>query len=321
MARAARCNLSLDDNQLRALLTAVDASLNVPTAMSATPRGRHECLARIGGTLVACDASQSSIVKQRVLDAPQGPIKKKRRSGKSNWPSAPAERMALQDRLAERKALGLRPGVGRRRPNDAHASTELRLALLHLARAVAAAAAVDPAALSQPRATIAMIAPQGKLHWTAAKGTQQCIGVEVALHSCGALQLEPQPRSAAKSSSNAMWPGTALIFDSRRGRLHLPRGDWRRTIVFEVQMTSEQTPPPPTAASSSSPATPPRPCQASGGDAVGGGSAAGDAAAGGSAAGSGSRRLKSAIAKHTGDKRPNGKHVMFSDVDGAKYRS
>lgn len=316
MAHPSRCSLPLNREELIALRTAVDASLSVPPAMSASARGREEGLARLGGTLIAHDAARNSIVKQRVMDASLWPIKKKRRSGRSNWPSTPEGRMALRLHLAERKALGLPSGVGRRpsKSNGAHAPTEPWLAMLRLKRAVAAATNVDPAALSSPRATISMIAPQGRVRLPAAQHARRCIRVDVALRDCRALQLEPP---SARKASSTMRAGAALVLDARE-RPFLPQGDWRRTIQFDVvspngSAMSDEGPPSiaapaePGDAGAFSPSMQPFSAPPSGG-----------CSGGEAGASSGScNRLPSAIAKQPmspgGEKK--GKQVTFSDVE------
>ena len=168
-----RHQLPLSEDDLRALRTAVDASLNVPAAKAAEQAaGRDAAVELLRGEPIlqaALRATRGGVAKRRTIElAP--PARKKRRSGRSgrsNWPRTAEARLKLKLRCEERKALGLpsrraeevsRTADG----DDAYRPTvQETLAFWKLAAHVAERAGVAPTALSPPHAVITMIPEEG----------------------------------------------------------------------------------------------------------------------------------------------------------------
>jgi hypothetical protein len=98
--------LQLSADQLDALRGATDALLNVPAATTTAKEfGRTAALGALHGRAVmeAKLANHAgSVAKARHL-----PLKRRRRSGRSNWPSSKEGRSLLRTRTAERRAAGL----------------------------------------------------------------------------------------------------------------------------------------------------------------------------------------------------------------------
>ena len=242
-----RHQLPLSEDDLRALRTAVDASLNVPAAKAAEQAaGRASAVELLRGepTLqAALRATQGGVAKRRTIElAP--PARKKRRSGRSNWPRTAEERLKLKLRCEERKALGLPPRraaeeVGRTADgDDAYRPTvQETLALWKLVAHVAERAGVAPTALSPPRALVTMIpeesAPQRM------RRERGCMGVSVAVHeNAAAMQFLADEGGDGSNNSISTVPmeaGEGLVYDKRRDHRHAS-GDWRRSIVFDVNI-------------------------------------------------------------------------------------
>ena len=243
-----RHHLSLSENQLRVLQTAVDTALGVDGAKRVEQRkSRQAAIAALKGEAVPSAShitSRESIVKKRSIDIRPVPFVKKRPSGRSNWPKTPAERARVKARCAERKALGLhrwmtdKTGLGRTSsastPNhEAYlpSGTE-RDALLLLASDLSTQ--IGRAVLN-PTAWIGMVA-DGSPAWS--KGRRGGRRVEVALHSDTPPLLFRNPgggpRAGSSEGESLMAAGEMLVFD--RGLMHCHTGgDYRRTVTFEVR--------------------------------------------------------------------------------------
>ena len=249
-----RHQLPLSEDDLRALRTAVDASLNVPAAKAAEQAaGRASAVELLRGepTLqAALRATQGGVAKRRTIElAP--PARKKRRSGRSgrsNWPRTAEARLKLKLRCEERKALGLPPRraaeeVGRTADgDDAYRPTvQETLALWKLVAHVAERAGVAPTALSPPHALVTMIpeesAPQ---RMRRERDERDRVGVSVAVHENAAAMQFLAGEGGGDGSNNSistvpMEAGEGLVYDKRRDHRHAS-GDWRRSIVFDVNI-------------------------------------------------------------------------------------
>ena len=259
-----RHQLPLSEDDLRALRTAVDASLNVPAAKAAEQAaGRDAAVELLRGEPIlqaALRATRGGVAKRRTIElAP--PAREKRRSGRpgrSNWPRTAEERLKLKLRCEERKALGLRSrraeqvegveGVAdgdatrthhRRPTDDAYRPTvQEALALWKLVAHVAERAGVAPTALSPPHALVTMIpeesAPQ---RMRRERDERERVGVSVAVHeNAAAMQFLADEGGDGSNNSISTVPmeaGEGLVYDKRREHRHAS-GDWRRSIVFDV---------------------------------------------------------------------------------------
>jgi len=249
-----RHRLPLSEDDLRALRTAVDASLNVPAAKAAErAAGRASAVELLRGepTLqAALRATRGGVAKRRTIElAVAPPARKKRRSGRSgrsNWPRTAEARLKLKLRCEERKALGLPPRraaeeVGRTADGDDayHPTEQETLALWKLVAHVAERAGVAPTALSPPHALVTMIpeesAPQ---RMRRERDERERVGVSVAVHENAAAMQFLAGEGGGDGSNNSistvpMEAGEGLVYDKRRAHRHAS-GDWRRSIVFDV---------------------------------------------------------------------------------------
>ena len=240
-----RHQLPLSEDDLRALRTAVDASLNVPAAKAAEQAaGRDAAVELLHGESIlqaALRATRGGVAKRRTIElAP--PARKKRRSGRSNWPRTAEARLNLKLRCEERKALGLpsrrAEEVSRTTDgDDAYRPTvQETLALWKLVAHVAERAGVSPTALSPPHALVTMIpeesAPQRM------RRERGRVGVSVAVHQNAAAMQFLAGEGGGDGSKNSistvpMEACEGLVYDKRREHRHAS-GDWRRSIVFDL---------------------------------------------------------------------------------------
>ena len=236
MREPRRYQLTLSETQLGVLRGCVDFTLRVDVAKRIEQRkGRQVAIRSLGGKPVTPTVESSeSVVNRRPIDIYRVPAPvKKRRSGRSNWPTTLEGRMRLKARCAERKELGLerwmtdRTGLGRvaAAPNEYVPSASEKEALHALASQLTTrigSAVVDPAA------RIAMVT-EGPPGWTQSsrRGGRR---VEVALHNDTAPPLFGNVGGAAMP---ALLAGEAIIFPRGLTR-HEPAGDWRRTLTFEI---------------------------------------------------------------------------------------
>lgn len=177
-----RHHLSLRRSTLDVLNKAAQTALNVPAARAACATlGRATAAATIKGRRVqAVDMGTEAcrVVAVRAVEltppvSPCGTIKKKRRSGRSNWPKTKAEREAWMARRAARQqqpghvcGAGAGPGGGVNaggadggpyRP----ASASERSAFGQVANAVASCLGVPVSRISAPTLRVSMSTPSG----------------------------------------------------------------------------------------------------------------------------------------------------------------
>ena len=104
-APALRHRLQLSPQQLSALQRIVDSALNVPSAQASADAGLGRAVAigaLRGRRMMRAVVDADSAIKALPLD---GPPKKKRRSGRSNWPHTQLDRAILAQRLSQRQML------------------------------------------------------------------------------------------------------------------------------------------------------------------------------------------------------------------------
>ena len=190
----------------------------------------------LGKRVPSAVESSDNVVKRRSIDiARVSPsVKKKRPSGRSNWPTTPEGRVRLKARCAERKTLGLerwqtdRTGLGRvpAAPNEYYVPSDSeRGELLALASELSMRIG---SAVVKPAARVAMVI-DGPPGWTK---RSRCGGrhVEVALFDNTPAPLLGNVEGAA---APALLAGEAIVF-SRGLPRHEQAGDWRRTLTFEA---------------------------------------------------------------------------------------
>ena len=234
-----RYRLGLSDERLALLRQAVDASLNVPAAMAVAERvGRRRALEHLeGDTKIMKRGSRDSVLKRRAMG--EHAIKKKSRSGRSNWPRTLEERLRVKARTEERKALGLPPwkqGDQERaglafptEPKRYDPSSRQSAALHELAAAVATTVGVAPKTLSLPHAVVSMIADdESDLRRVASSRPRERVRLALFDNTTG-IQF-----AADRVSTPVLRAGEILVYDRRQAHRE-PRGDWRRVIDFDLR--------------------------------------------------------------------------------------
>jgi hypothetical protein len=214
--------LQLSADQLDALRGATDALLNVPAATTTAKEfGRTAALGALHGRAVmeAKLANHAgSVAKARHL-----PLKRRRRSGRSNWPSSKEGRSLLRTRTAERRAAGLSSTVVTSSAAAALSDRE-RDAVRALRDQVAQRLGVQSGELSAPTATVEMVACDSLCTPEGGKGLR----VEVALHT---KTRAPEFDDARVKMPKTLAAGEAVVYASTQ-RSRRRQGDWRRTIAF-----------------------------------------------------------------------------------------
>ena len=236
MQKPRRLSLSLTHSELDALRSATDLLLNVPAAEATEQTfGRESALKALRGRRVLCEAlahdAERSVAKARTISDVL-PLRKKRRSGRSNWPSSASERQRIRTRTLERRAAGLLPpsSVANKstdEPMGALLSPEQREAVCTVASQVALSLGVPIDCVSPPDATVQMLASDS-IWWEEQRGG---VRVEVSLHD----GTKPPEFQSSARGGKPLDASEAIAFDQRI-KCRRPKGDWRRALVMTVRM-------------------------------------------------------------------------------------
>ena len=225
-APALRHRLRLSPQQLSTLQRIVDAALNVPNAQASADAGlgRAAAIGALRGRrMMRAVVDADSAVKALPLD---GPPKKKRRSGRSNWPHTQLGRAILAQRLSERQVLLRATGqLELHHPQTAAANEEEKSALRALRGEVAAVLGMDAGALPHPDATVYMLARPTR--WVRQPRNRHRLRVSVALHE------QPPPEVEGVASLASLAPADAIVYAT--SQRHRERsGDFRRRVTFTL---------------------------------------------------------------------------------------
>ena len=212
----------LDAKDIKTLRALVDGQLNVPAAEAvAQSIGREHALEQLQGETLFHSKNGANMIKACDLQLPPA-APKRRKSGKSNWPSTPSARAQLDSRCAKRKALGEPKRVG---------VAEAYEAVHRLREAVAKALSVELEA-APPRAVVKMIdaARGGTLLKSKPPGRKVVrVAIHVGTPLVALLSADDDP--ALLDKDRLMKPGTAQLV-SRRHVRYEAAGDFKRTIDF-----------------------------------------------------------------------------------------
>lgn len=220
-----RCiQLTLDPENLDALREAADRRLNVSAAIEvAYSDGRDAALKLLTGKRTMeeklCN-DPHSLAKERSLS-----MKRKQRSGKSNWPTRKEDREKLKARCMARRAKGLPSAVVS--PSEV-LSQDQRDAVRDLAQQVARSLGVPSSALSAPKATVEMVAADSNFSSEATHDVR----VEVALHD------NTSPPQFDQGTVRRLQSAEAIVYPLARATQRL-KGDFRRTISFTCSLDAE----------------------------------------------------------------------------------
>ena len=219
----------LSAKDIKTLRALVDGQLNVPVAEAvAQSIGRESAVQKLLGETLFHSRNGTNVIKASNLRLPPDAPKRKK-SGKSNWPSPPAERAKVLARCAERKAMGEPKRVG---------VAEAYEAIHRLREAVENALSVELESVP-PRAVVKMIDSAGGGALLKSKPGRKV--VRVAIHEDTPLValLSADGDPARVANKRLMKPGTAQVVPRRHVRYEAV-GDFKRTIDFFIGSDAEE---------------------------------------------------------------------------------
>ena len=221
----------LGAKEIKTLRALVDGQLNVPAAEAvAQSIGRESAVQKLLGETLFHSRNGTNVIKASNLRLPPVAPKRKK-SGKSNWPSPPAERAKVLARCAERKAMGEPKRVG---------VAEAYEAINRLRKAVENALSVELESVP-PRAVVKMIDTAGGGALLKSKPGRKV--VRVAIHEDTPLValLSADDDPARVANNRLMKPGPRhRSFHAATCRLRSRVGDFKRTIDFYIGSDAEE---------------------------------------------------------------------------------
>ena len=214
--------LQLSAEDLSTLRRVVDDSLNVTQARTALKaEGRKEALQQLKGEVVMRDKlAPSDIVKRMNIG------NKKKRTRPCQWPSRPEDRARVNNRTKERRAQNLpSPFASGRISNDGDVyfpSFKEQKLLNTLRTNISEALALDPAALSVPKAVVSVVGTNmpRSLH----RQTGMCI--QLSINQCDKVDV------SGETPASNMPSGEAFAFDTSVGYRMPAGGELKGKLFF-----------------------------------------------------------------------------------------